>query len=681
MSQTYHPRNAESRAYRRGGVVVIKVAIFSVVLIGFAALAIDVGVIYNARLELRRAVDNSALAGAAMLTKTSVDPNAPPGVDPRNFDAAKQSAIDCALRNTVTGDPQHIADDDIEFGWAEPDPATAAYNFDPTASDVNAVRVTGRRTDENEVNGAVRLFFASIFGITESQMVMSATALMRPRDIAIVADLSASHNNDSELRSINELEINLGAVWAELPGGVDDDPGNWPGWDSTNPLAQGYAWGFFRRNPAGQSFGRGFGYDVDSESGPTTHIDKNSYNPNSDNGLVHFEFTAAPQDWLPTGGTAYGEIHDYLVNTSGYKLGDLRITDGAFEEPQPGDEPSEIYAIMGDHATNNTMRLRNWMARTAVATGFVEWYSGIPGGRWETAGMAAPMGPPNGDNLVDLHELVPSNSSLGGRSWFEMLFLWWDYTTEYVASDGTAMMTDGHPDFQWKIGPKTFANYLMEERPRHQDTPELAHTPHQPVHSEKQAVRALAEALEVDYRDLLSLDVYATSVSHEVDLTVDVIEVPLRLEEMQAVHYDGYTNIGGGIRQGRNTLTGPDARPNATKIIVLLSDGRSTAYEELTDYGPAGTPTGPPTPANTTEKLLIARQYAIDQAQWAGQEGIQIYAVSLGTSADVGLMDDIARETSGRHYHVEGASIEDYAAELIRVFEEIAVIRPVTLVQ
>ena len=68
-------------------------------------------------------------------------------------------------------------------------------------------------------------------------------------------------------------------------------------------------------------------------------------------------------------------------------------------------------------------------------------------------------------------------------------------------------------------------------------------------------------------------------------------------------------------------------------------------------------------------------------ARAEGQEGIRIYAVSLGVSADVGLMDEIAEVTNGRHFHVEGDSIEDYAAKLIQVFEEIAVIRPVTLVQ
>ncbi len=681
MSQTSYLRNASGYAHRRRAVVVVKVAILSALLIGFAALAVDIGIIYNARQELRRAVDASAMAGAAMLAKAPIDPDAPAGEDPRDFGRAEEMAISTAGQNKVTGEFLHVDGDDVEFGWAEPGATGPAYSFSADGSDVNAVRVTGRRTEDNAVNGPVDLVFAAIFGIRTNDMVASATALMQPRDIAIVADLSASHNNDSELRSLNDLEINLGEVWSELPGGVDDAPGLWAGWTSSDPLAQGWAWGFFQRNPSGQSFGKGFGYDVNSESGPTQHIDKDTYEPNTDNGLIHMEFTATAQDWIPVGGTPYGEMKDYLTDTMGYKLGDLNITDGAFDPPAPTDEQSEIYAIMGDHANGETGRLYNWLFRTAVATGYAEWNSGIPGGRWETAGMPAPPFPPNGDHKVDPWELVWGSATLGSRSPYEMAYLWFDYTLDYLAVDYTSMVVYGHPDFQWKFGPKTFANYLLEARPRYADTPELFETPHQPVEAEKGAVQSLGAALRADYGDLMSLEVYATSVTHEVDLTSDVSAVPTRLNEMQAGHYDGYTNIGGGIREGRNTLTGSNSRPGATRILVLLSDGRATAWENLTEHGPSGTPVGEPMRANLGPTLEVARQYAVDQAAWAGQEGIQVYAVSLGATADVELMDEIAEVTNGRHYHVEGDSIEDYAAKLVQVFEEIAVVRPVTLVQ
>ena len=49
---------------RRAGVAV-QVAIFSGVMIGFGALAIDLGRLYTARGELQRAADSAALAGAS----------------------------------------------------------------------------------------------------------------------------------------------------------------------------------------------------------------------------------------------------------------------------------------------------------------------------------------------------------------------------------------------------------------------------------------------------------------------------------------------------------------------------------------------------------------------------------------------------------------------------------------
>ncbi len=676
MTMIHSRTNRGIRMHTRRGVVAVKVAILSVLLIGFAALGVDVGVIYNARLELQRSVNAAALAGAAALANTSASMLGQD--DPRDYTASLDAAVACALQNPVTNQPLHLAEEDVEFGWAERDTGTSFYSFDAGADEVNAVRVTGRRTGENAQDGPIKLIFARIFGLSESDAVKTGLALMRPRDIAVVADLSASHNDDSELRNVHNIEINLGEVWAALPGGVDDSPADWPGWDADDPAASGWAWGVFQRDPAGQQYGLGFGYDTGSEAGPTLHIDKDSYNPNTDNGLIDFSLPDTQQDWVPAPGTAYGELADYLTNASGYKLGDLTVQDGALVD---GADASEIYAIFGDHTSTGSGRLYNWVFRTAVATGYAEWYSGIPGGKWENGDMAAPPFPANGDDTVDGWEVVWGNAQFGDRQPIQMAFMWFEYALDHVSLDDSAMVLEGNSDFRWKIGPKTFTNYLMEVRPQSNNTPELASTPHQPVFAQKQAVAALADALLEDYHDLLSLAVYATTVSEEVELTSDYDLVPSRLTEMQAAHYNGYTNIGGGIRIGRQLLYGPASRPNATKVLVLLSDGKATAWETLTSDGPEGEPSGPPTVANTSGALATARAYALAQADWAGQAGVQIYAVSLGADADLPLMDRIAEETNGRHFHVEGDSIAEYTAGLIQVFEEIALIQPVTLIQ
>ena len=51
------------------------------------------------------------------------------------------------------------------------------------------------------------------------EVVASTTALLVPRDIVIVADISGSTSFDSQLRhyDIPEIEVNLFDVWAGLP--------------------------------------------------------------------------------------------------------------------------------------------------------------------------------------------------------------------------------------------------------------------------------------------------------------------------------------------------------------------------------------------------------------------------------------------------------------------------------
>ena len=50
---------------RRRGVVVVQVAVLLTVLLGFVALTVDVGLMYNTKAELQAAADAAALAGAA----------------------------------------------------------------------------------------------------------------------------------------------------------------------------------------------------------------------------------------------------------------------------------------------------------------------------------------------------------------------------------------------------------------------------------------------------------------------------------------------------------------------------------------------------------------------------------------------------------------------------------------
>ena len=56
------PNGGPTRNSRRRGVVAVLVAVILVTLLGFAALTVDVGAMYNARAELQRSADAAALA-------------------------------------------------------------------------------------------------------------------------------------------------------------------------------------------------------------------------------------------------------------------------------------------------------------------------------------------------------------------------------------------------------------------------------------------------------------------------------------------------------------------------------------------------------------------------------------------------------------------------------------------
>ncbi|MEE9296393.1 MAG: VWA domain-containing protein [Phycisphaerae bacterium] len=741
MSLTRNYRPKLKHHYRRRAVVIVKVAILSTVLLGFAALGIDVGIYVNAGHELERAVEAAALAGAATMARS--DPN------DLTFTPARNSAVECALQNLVTGDRLHISTEDVEFGWAQAD-ADGVYGFTPDPANVNAVRVTGRRTDENLVDGPISLIFAAVLGMDEANVTRSSTALMQPRDIVMVVDISDSSNNDSELRNLRRVEINLGKVWAALPGGLNEPTlplelftNKWDqAWSghAKEYLASGFGWGFFQRNPGGQKWGNGFGYVIDhpEEGEEGLYLGSQTYNPDEDEGLLDLPSGVSPdgsaerKDWVPAGvDTPIEEIKDYLhslgykgeyngeVSNSGINWLEAFGIDFDFDPHVPTwnqttvhDDlqidvvDSEIDAILSDYAevSGSDFQREVWVARVAVATGFAKWNSGlkVPGQEmmweqeeWTEPASYSPFNPlAYGNWIVEPEELVWETTTLGGRSRGEMKKLWKAYL-DYIAEPETPMLLEdlamgqgGDSRFQFKVGLKTFTDFLLARKPSHdglggdlsRGTPEFVDTPAQPLQAEQDAVKFLVDSLDPVLGDRLGLIVFATNVHQLVDLT-DLSPdgphaVPDALEGKQAVHYwkDSWTNIAGGIRQAREMLLS-SGRPSATKVIVLVSDTIATAYDAEDGTVAVG------------DEAEAARK-AVEQAILAGAEGIAIYAVGLGAEADTTVMADIARESHGRHFHVERfpdpaspIDIETYVEKLKRKFEEIAVIRRVRVVQ
>ncbi len=580
------------RAHRRGAVVVYTAMIMTT-LLGFAALTVDIGYLYTVKAELQVSADAAALAGASQLASLAQD----------RLDKARAKAAEYAAKNEVGNVAPVLETSDVVFGQGQLDMQTGRYTFAEGVEPFDAIRVRVRRTADSP-NGAVALFFANIFGKSEKGMWAEATAILIPRDIAIVADLSASHNDDSELAHMNRTSVNLYDVWAALPGGMDEADPNW------DPQRAGPTWGQVMED-------RGFGQ---------TTIDS-SYDPRTDEGLVH----------LPKG-----------VNWTDAEI-ENRIRARGYNE-------DEVAALMsagydGDGA---------WPARVCVAMGLSDWVSGktepdVYGNppKWVSEGWAAQG---NGNDWVgyssEMRWVEPYPYPRGS----------WSEYCSYM--DGwSKMRSQGSDHFRHRFGVKTFLNYQLENRRCYHENPDLFNTPHQPMQAVKDAVDKMMWILdELDTDDQVSLETYAETTTHEIDLTTNYAAVPNRLNQMQAGHYNCWTNMGGGIQRGIDELTSARARPSAIKVMVLLTDGKAN----VTETGAVGDYTNGPI-------------YAKNTATEAAALGIRIYAVSVGSDADTDTMDEIAEIGNGYHFHAEG-SIDSYTMQLQLIFATLGGKRPVMLI-
>lgn len=599
-------RKTRLTSNKRRAAVAVQVAVSLTLLTGFAGLTIDVGAMYSAKSDLQRAADAAALAAASQLAAFDQG-------DPQSL--ARDLAEEYVSKNIVFGQQLSLAQSDVEFGRAVYDQVSGSYTFSPTTNFPDAVRVKVRMTADSP-NGKMPLYFGRVLGVSDQDVEAEAIAMMVPRDIAIVADLSASHTDDSELRNYKNTDINLHEVWGGIPGGIDDDTSTWNGDefpldpDGSSAQMAGPAWGLFK------------------ELGWGTETLNSAYDPTADAGLIKLQ---SYQNWND-------------AQLDGY-LSDL------------GYSNDEIDAITASSYDGNGA----WDERVAVALGLARWDSGKPGGLWENLGVD-PMDAGNGNDWVGGGELVWVET-FGDRSVSESQAVWQDYIMNYVSKNWTQMY-NANSNFRYQFGLKTFVNFLMERRPSNSQTPELANTAHQPMQAVKDAVSHLSDLLDtLETNDLLSLEVYGTLGRHEVDLTTDYASVGDRLEEMQAGHYDGWTNMGGGIQRAIEELSSSRARPISRKVMIVLTDG----YANVNAYGTAGDYTG-------------GKSYAIDKANEAAALGIRLFAVSVGSDSDTDLMDELAEIGSGVHFHAEG-SIENYSSQLEEIFSTLGGTRPVELIQ
>ncbi len=107
----------------------------------------------------------------------------------------------------------------------------------------------------------------------------------------------------------------------------------------------------------------------------------------------------------------------------------------------------------------------------------------------------------------------------------------------------------------------------------------------------------------------------------------------LAASALLASKYGGGTPIGAAIRDGVHYLNS-EARSETSKLMVLMSDGHANQPSSNADG------------------------YALQMASYAAASQVKIYTISLGDDADIGLMQDIASATGGKHYSAPGSGSE-----------------------
>jgi von Willebrand factor type A domain-containing protein/putative Flp pilus-assembly TadE/G-like protein len=628
-------------AYVRRAAVMIQAVLFgSTVGVGVAALAVDTGLMYASKSELQNAADSAALAAVSRLV---LETNA--------MAEASAEAATFAELHKVAGNYAELVETDVVPGHAVLVTGDK-FDFQPNVMPYDAIRVTLRR-DQTAADGPVSLLFGKLLGVGEAQIRASATAMLSPRDIAVSIDLSRSMNDDTELRhytnytSENDnstrpgVKVNLEDSWLALPctkgnngvgNGIDPQPPGNPqnlndqaGTGPGAPNSQGGnpSPGADPQGGANGCTGPRWGW----MTGFGNEIVLGSYTPVGDPGLYY--------------------IPRYLTTT------DADLVANIAESGYSAAEQAAL--VSGANDADQTL----YFNRVKVLLGLAGWRSKMPGGKYNG-------GPGNQDSVVNTNELHQQISWLfNGGSWN-------DYVS-YSSSNST-MMYATDSNFRYRFGIKTVVNYLLERQASHAQCPELAAAPEMPLHSVKSAVQTMVDKLvEQDTQDQLSLEVFATTGRHEVDLVgpsdsvsaLDAFQtVADTLQARQAGHYDSTTCIGCGVDEAIAELTSSRGRPTSAKVIILLTDGKP-------NIAPDG---GDPD------------QYCLDAAQEAADMGATLYTIGVGADAEMDLLEQMAEIGQGESFFADSTPDEvtgepKYVEQLTTIFNNLGSKRPPRLIQ
>src|SRR5579863_315873 len=210
--------NRHCKKMSRGAILPLT-AIAIVMLCGFVALSVDLGMLAVARSQCQDASDAAAVAGARRLN----------GSVGSNLAGATSNAITQATRNSILGVGILQNEVSVRHGTYHYDYASQTFYpvFPPGANEnYNLTEVTITHTYTSS--------FAKALGVGSMTVTAKSTAAHRPRDVAMVLDYSGSMNNESDLWN---CESYLGS-FLNTPNNTDSVFPQWGPYSPTfSPLA------------------------------------------------------------------------------------------------------------------------------------------------------------------------------------------------------------------------------------------------------------------------------------------------------------------------------------------------------------------------------------------------------------------------------------------------------------
>jgi Flp pilus assembly protein TadG len=165
----------------RRGTIVCLLAVTMVLLIGFLGLAIDLGMLATAKTQVQNAADLAALTAARTLNGNSTNNY--------NQTAATTNGQNILTYNAILGQSIQTSQLQLTYGSYDYNQTTQTFNANfPGTAGQPTTAVTATVTAGN-LRGTFSAVFGSSFLPSPSA---TAIAVHRPRDIALVMDLSAS---------------------------------------------------------------------------------------------------------------------------------------------------------------------------------------------------------------------------------------------------------------------------------------------------------------------------------------------------------------------------------------------------------------------------------------------------------------------------------------------------------